>query len=172
MLLVLRAEAELVNVVNDFAQVVAALNLVLNFAEDFANLVFDGVRPGGALLEAVEVGKELGVDEVAEVVAGEGGVMIQFAILALGGRPRSPAVGLVEDMGVFLPVEGGLGGFVLLEAVEVFQEQEPGGLLGVVQLGGAAGLLAEDVVNVAEGLFKHRGEAKSDKLCFLRARLY
>ena len=167
MLLVLRAEAELVNVVNDFAQVVAALNLVLNFAEDFANLVFDGVRPGGALLEAVEVGKELGVDEVAE-----GGVMIQFAILARGGRPRSPAVGLVEDMGVFLPVEGGLGGFVLLEAVEVFQEQEPGGLLGVVQLGGAAGLLAEDVVNVAEGLFKHRGEAKSDKLCFLRARLY
>jgi hypothetical protein len=31
----------------------------------------------------------------------------------------------------------------------------PGGLLGVVQLGGAAGLFAENVVDVLEGLFKH-----------------
>ena len=121
MLLVLRAEAELVNVVNDFAQVVAALNLVLNFAEDFANLVFDGVRPGGALLEAVEVGKELGVDEVAE-----GGVMIQFAILARGGRPRSPAVGLVEDEAEGLAIQGRLGGLVLFQGIQVLQEQQPG----------------------------------------------
>jgi hypothetical protein len=29
-------------------------------------------------------------------------------------------------------------------------------LLGVVELGGAAGVLAEGVVDVAEGLFKHK----------------
>jgi hypothetical protein len=56
-LLGLRAEAQLVNVVDDLAQVVAALDLVLDLAEDFADLVFDGVRPGGLLLEAVQVGK-------------------------------------------------------------------------------------------------------------------
>jgi len=154
-LLVLGAEAELVNVVNDFAQVVAALDLVLNLAEDFADLVFDGVRAGGALLEAVEVGKELEVDEIAEVVAGEGGVVVELAGAVPGRGPGLPAVGFVEDRGVFPAVEGGLGGFVLFQAVEVFQEQEPGGLFGVVQLGGAAGLLAQDVVNISEGLFKH-----------------
>ncbi len=55
----LRAEAQFVDVVDDLAQVVAALNLVLDLAKDLADLVFDGVRSGGALLEAVQVGKEL-----------------------------------------------------------------------------------------------------------------
>ena len=44
---------------------------------------------------------------------------------------------------------------VLLQQVEVFQEEEPGGLLGIVELGGAAGLFPEDVVYVSEGLFEH-----------------
>jgi len=52
-LLGLGAEAELVDMVDDLAHVVAALDLVLNLAEDLADLVFDGVRPGGALLEAM-----------------------------------------------------------------------------------------------------------------------
>ena len=69
MLLSLGAEAEGIDVVDDFAEVVAALDLVLNLPEDFPDLVFDGVRPCRALLEAVEVGKERLVDEIAEVVA-------------------------------------------------------------------------------------------------------
>ena len=43
----------------------------------------------------------------------------------------------------------------LLEGLQIFQEEEPGSLLGVVQLGGATGLFAEDVVDVLEDLFKH-----------------
>ena len=43
----------------------------------------------------------------------------------------------------------------MFEAVEVFEEEEPGGLLGVIELGGATGLFAEDVVDVSEGLLKH-----------------
>lgn len=35
----LRAEAQLVDVVDDFAEVVAGLNLVFDFAEDFADFV-------------------------------------------------------------------------------------------------------------------------------------
>jgi hypothetical protein len=75
--------------------------------------------------------------------------------LFLGGGPGFPAVGFVEDVGVFFAVEGGFVGFVLFEAVEIFEEEEPGGLLGVVELGGAAGFFAEGVVDVAEGLFEH-----------------
>jgi hypothetical protein len=54
------------------------------------------------------------------------------------------------------------GGFVItfkvatLPAIEVFQEEEPRGLLGIVQLGRAAGLFPENVVDVLEGLFEHR----------------
>ena len=143
MLFGLRAEAQFVDVVDDLAQVVAAVNLVLDLAEDFADLVFDGVRPGGLLLEAVQVGKELLIDEIAQVVAGHGLVVVDLAVLALGRGPGFPAVGLVEDEGVFLAFQRGLVGLVLLQAVEVFQEQEPGGLLGVVEFGGATGLLPE-----------------------------
>ena len=49
----LRAEAELIDMVDDLAEVVAARNLVLDLAEDFTDLVFDGVGAAGLLLEAV-----------------------------------------------------------------------------------------------------------------------
>ena len=68
-LLSLGAKAEGIDVVDDFAEVIAALNLVLDLAEDLPDLVSDGVRPSRALLEAVEVGKERLVDEVAEIIA-------------------------------------------------------------------------------------------------------
>ena len=55
----------------------------------------------------------------------------------------------------FFPVERGFVGPVLLQRVEVFQEEEPGGLLGVVELRGAARLFPENVVDILEGLFKH-----------------
>ncbi len=103
----------------------------------------------------MQVGEELLIDEVAEVVAGHRLVVVELAVLALRRGPALPAVGLVEDEGVFLALERGFVGLVLLQAVEVFQEEEPGGLLGVVELGGAAGLFPEDVVDVFEGLFEH-----------------
>ena len=155
-LLGLGAEAEFVNVVNDLPQVVAALNLVLNFAEDFADLVFNGVRTGGALLEPVEVGEEFAVDEIAEVVAGHGLVVVELAVPALGRGPRFPAAGLVEDEGGFLPIQFRLHRPILFQPVKVFEEQQPGSLLGVIEFRGAAGFFPEHVVNVSKGLFKHR----------------
>jgi hypothetical protein len=74
------------------------------------------------------------IDEVAEIVAGFGGVVIELAVLALGRGPGFPAVGRVEDEGVLLAVQRRFVGFVLLQAVQVFQEQEPGGLLRIVKL--------------------------------------
>ncbi|MCK6493374.1 MAG: hypothetical protein L6Q34_08075 [Nitrospira sp.] len=55
--------------VDDLAQVVAALDLVFDLAEDFADLVLDGVRLAGLLLETVQVGKELQVDELRQIAA-------------------------------------------------------------------------------------------------------
>ncbi len=75
--------------------------------------------------------------------------------LSFGAAQLSQRYGLSRMKAVFLPVQRGLDRLVLLQAVEVFQEQEPGGLLGVVELGRAAGLFPEDVVDVLEGLFKH-----------------
>ena len=57
----------------------------------------------------------------------------------------------------------------MFEAVEVFEEEEPGGLLGVVELGGAAGLFAEDVVDVFEGLFEHDGDEMGESGAFFGA---
>ena len=77
----LRAEAQLVDVVDDLAQVVAAVDLVFDLAEDFADLVFERVGAVGFLLEAVQIGKQLAVDEVAQIIAGERGVVINLACL-------------------------------------------------------------------------------------------
>jgi hypothetical protein len=86
-LLGLRSKAEFVDVVDDLAEVVAALDAVLYLAEYLADLVFDGVWPAGLLLETVKIGEELGVDEGNEVIAGQGGVMVYLAVFALGCSP-------------------------------------------------------------------------------------
>jgi hypothetical protein len=70
MLLGLGAEPQFVDVVDDLAEVVAALNLVLDLAEYLSDFVFDGVGAGRFLLEFVQVGKELCVHKVAEIVTG------------------------------------------------------------------------------------------------------
>ena len=157
MLLCLGRKAEFVDVVDDLSQVVAALDAVLYLAEDFADLVFDGVRAGGLGLEAVEVREELGVDELDEVVAGESGIMVDLTVLVLGRGPRFPAIGFIEDVGVFLSIEGGFCRLVGFEGVEVFQEEQPRSLLGVVEFAGAPGVFPEDVIDVFEGLFEHVG---------------
>ena len=88
-LLGLGTEVQFVDVVDDLAQVVAAADLVFDLAEDFADLVFDGVRPAGLLLETVQVGKKFLVDEVAQVVAGQSLMVIELAVLPLGRGPSS-----------------------------------------------------------------------------------
>ena len=83
--------------------------------------------------------------------------MVEFAVLALGRGPAFPPIGLVEDVGVFLAFQRGLGALVLFKIVEVFQEQQPGSLLGVIEFGGAASFFPKDVIDVFEGLFEHGG---------------
>jgi len=81
--LVLGAEAQLVNLVNDVTQVVAAPDLVLDLAEDLPDLVLDGIRAAGLLREATEVGEEPLIDEVAEVVADQALVVVELAVYAV-----------------------------------------------------------------------------------------
>jgi hypothetical protein len=115
---------------------VPALEAVLDLDEDLADLVLDRVRPGCPLPKAAEVGKQLGVDELPEVVPSEGVVVVDLSVVALRRRPPRPSVRLGEDEAMGLTVKRGFRGLVLLERVEVLQEQEPRGLLGVVQLAG------------------------------------
>jgi hypothetical protein len=81
--------------------------------------------------------------------------VVERPVLVFRCSPTLPAIGGVEDVAVWLPLQRGFIGAILLEPVEVFQEQEPRGLFGVIQFRGATGLFPEDIVNVFEGLFKH-----------------
>jgi len=122
-LLHLGAETEFVNVVDDLAQVVAAGDLIFDLPEYLPDLVFDGVRPAGLFLELVEVREELLIDEIEEVVAGEGFVVVELAVLALGCSPDFPAIWHIEDEGIFATIERSFIGAVLLQPIEVFEKQ-------------------------------------------------
>jgi len=88
-LLGLRAEAQFVDVVDDVAQDVAAVYLVFDLAEDLADLVFDGVRAGRLLLEAVQVGKQFQVNEVGKVRADQRAIVVELVMLVLWCSPSS-----------------------------------------------------------------------------------
>ena len=73
----------------------------------------------------MKVGEEFLVHKLAEVIAGKGAIVVERAGFVLGRGPRLPAVGLVEEIGVGPALKLRLGGAVLLQAVEVFQEKHP-----------------------------------------------
>jgi hypothetical protein len=75
----------------------------------------------------VEIGKELGVDEVAEIVAGLRFVVVDLAVFVFGRGPFFPAVGFVEDEGVFLALQAGFVGFV--QAWSLLPNSGPGAVL-------------------------------------------
>jgi hypothetical protein len=81
--------------------------------------------------------------------------VVELAILVLWRGPAFPSVRLVEDVIVLLAFERGFGALVPLKIVEVFQEQQPGRLLGVIELSGTAGFLSKDVVDIFERLLEH-----------------
>jgi len=80
--LVLGPEPKFINGINNLTQTVAALNLVFDFSKNLAYFVLNGVRPRGLLREPVEIGKELLIHEIPEVIAGESPVMVEFTIRA------------------------------------------------------------------------------------------
>ena len=49
----------------------------------------------------------------------------------------------------------GVVGAFGFEVVQIFQEQQPGRLLGIIQLGGHALVVAQGLVDVVEGVFEH-----------------
>src|SRR5580692_7349509 len=104
---------------NDLAQVVAALNLVLDLAEDLADLVFKGIWAAGLCRKGVQIRKELPVDKVAQVIACHGFVVVQLAVLTLGRCPRTPTIGTIEDASVLPAFQRGLGALVPLKIIQV-----------------------------------------------------
>src|SRR5271170_4609204 len=81
--------------------------------------------------------------------------MVESAVLGLRRRPFRPAVRGIYDEGVSLALEFRQQRAFLLEIVEIFQEQYPRSLFGVIQLRRAARLLPEHVVDVLERLLEH-----------------
>jgi hypothetical protein len=55
----------------------------------------------------LQVGEQLFVDVVDQVVAGEGVVVVEAAVGFLGGSPDGPAVLGINDVGVLLAFEFG-----------------------------------------------------------------
>ena len=154
MLLRLGAEAQRIDQFQRVAQAVAAAELVGDFAENLADLVFDRVGVVRPRLESAQVGEQLAVDEVDQVGAGQRVVVVERTVGRFGRRPGRPAIGRVDDEGVSLAVQLGEQLSLLLQVVQVLQEQHPRGLLGVVELRGAARLLPQHVVDVLERLLE------------------
>lgn len=154
-LLGLRRKTEFVDVIDDLTQIVTTLDAVLNLSKDFTDFVLDGVRSGSLLLETLKEREKLAVDKSDEVVASESGVVVDLAASVLRSSPGIPAERFVENMGVRLPIQSRRRIAFRLQSIQVFQEQQPGSLLSVIQLAGTPRVFPEDVIDVLECLFKH-----------------
>lgn len=146
-------EVQFIHLLQYVAEVVAALDAVADLGEDDADLDFDGFR-GSRLLEFPQIGEELVVDELDEVVAHQ---RVGYVVVSLGIERDCPVVPAVPrgDNGCIefvLQLGSDLSG--LLEIVEVLEEEDPRGLLDVIQFARAPLVGAQAVVEVFDGLFE------------------
>ena len=126
------------------------MNLVFQLAEDFPNLVFDLMGGVGLLLERLQIGEKIVVDKLDQIIAGQRVVVVERAVLIPWSRPAGPAVLFVEDVAVLFAGELSLHRPLGFQIVQIFQKQHPRGLLGVVELGGTACVLTQDIVDIFE----------------------
>ena len=155
MLLDLGTETQAIDVFQCIPERIATGKAVFDFTEDFTDFVFDGIRAGGALFEALQVGEEITVYIVDEVITGKRIVVVKLAIRRFWRGPGRPAVCVVDDVLVGFAVQFGVQRLFLLKIVQVLEKQHPGCLFGVVQFRGAARLFPEDVIDIFEGLLEH-----------------
>lgn len=95
------------------------------------------------------------IDKFEEVIPGQGDVMVDTAICGFGSRPDIPPEISGNDVVVGAAFELGFDGFIRLEAVEIFEKQNPGGLFGVVELTRTSSILPKDIINIFKDLFEH-----------------
>jgi hypothetical protein len=121
-LFLLRAEAELIDQFQRVAKRIARPKLVFDLGEDFADLVFDRVRALSAGAEALQIGKQLLVDILDKVVAGQRLVVIERTVLLLWRGPNRPAVLRIDDRLIFFSSELSPLLVGLLQVIQLFQE--------------------------------------------------
>ena len=83
------------------------------------------------------------VNEIHQVVAGQGFVVVNLAVAILRGRPGFPAEFRANDGLIGLTFKFRFGLPVLFEVIQVFEEKNPGGLLHIIQFAAAAGIFPE-----------------------------
>ncbi len=149
MALGLGVERQPVDGLQHVAQNVARAELVAQFGEDLADLVLDRLEAGGGLAEVGKIGEELLIDELDQVVADTGGVVVKLAV-RLGRGPFVPAMCAVDDRGVIVAIEFGSVAAFSLEVVQVFEEQDSGRLFDVVQFVGNAVLVPKLPLDLVE----------------------
>ncbi len=154
-LFLLGTEAELIHQIQCIPQGIAALEFIADLGKDLPDLVLNGVRGSSPLAEAPEGGEEDTIDKVNQVIPGQGRIWISCPVSLFRGRPLRPAVLLLNDKTVFPSLQFARQGPFLLQVIQVFEKEEPGGLLGIVQLRGAAALFPEYIIDIFKGLFKH-----------------
>ena len=62
---------------------------------------------------------------------------------------------LIQDGLIASARQFGLDRAVFFQIVQIFQKEQPGGLLGIIHLGAATRLAAQDVSDGIEGLLEH-----------------
>ncbi len=121
---------------NHLAQVVSALNAVLQLRKDLPDLVIDRIRMFRIRLELLEIRKQLHIHKIDQIIARHRLVMVQLPILILRRRPLLPAKLTRNDRRVTLSRQLRRILFIFLEISQIFQEQNPRSLLHVIQLTG------------------------------------
>ena len=146
-------EVQLVDEVDDLAQVVARGDFVAQFGKNLSNLILQGLGTRCRLLKLAQSGEEFAIHKLSQVRPRHGIHRVGRAVSLLGCSPLAPAHIARDDGLVGLAAEQGIHGLLLLQVVEILEKEQPRGLLDVVQFGAASCFVAQDVVDGIERLF-------------------
>ena len=158
MLIIGGLELQRVDFVDDVTQIVTRLNFVFDFREDLADFILQGTGVCGGIFELGQVGEELLVDELHEIVAGHSVNLVRFSGGSFGCSPGRPTMEASNDAVIVLVLEFSLEFQLGFKVIKVFEEEQPGGLLDIVELIATTGLVTQNLIDCVESALVFHGK--------------
>ena len=154
-LLLTRLKVKRIYECEDLTKIVATGDTIFELREYLSDLVLDGLRVLGIMTEVLEIRKESRIHEVDEILSDKSDMMIDLPILSLRYCPSIPLELWSDEWTVFSTREDRDITTIPFEIIKILQEEDPWGLLDIVECTPTSSIFVEDIIDIFEGLFEH-----------------
>jgi len=159
-LLLAGLELQAVYLLNDVPHTIPAYQFIAEFGEDETDFDLDGGVIRLSLSQVLQIREELAIDELYEVISHQGVMDVVFPGSGSRHCPGIPPVLFIQDWGIDTSTQESRHLVLLVQIIQIFQEENPGRLLHIIQFAAASFIGTQSVVYILEDLLECHSESQ------------